>query len=47
MELLSRLIIPARGPVYLALAPVTEPSVRVVAGGSVARCVDRAGAVTA
>ena len=35
MELPSWLIIPALGPVYRAPAPVTEPLVRVVAGGSV------------
>jgi len=31
-----RLLIPALGAVYRALAPVTEPLVRLVAGGSLA-----------
>jgi putative oxidoreductase len=32
----QRLIVPALGPLYRALAPVTEPLVRLVAGGSLA-----------
>lgn len=36
MTITPRLIIPALGPVYRALAPVTEPVVRLVAGGSLA-----------
>jgi putative oxidoreductase len=32
----ARLIIPAFGSIYRALAPVTEPLIRVVAGGSLA-----------
>lgn len=36
MALPSRLIIPALGAVYRALAPFTEPLIRVVAGGSLA-----------
>ena len=36
MQQPPRLMIPALGPLYRALAPVTEPLVRVVAGGSLA-----------
>ncbi|MBI1201528.1 MAG: DoxX family membrane protein [Rhodopseudomonas sp.] len=36
MTIAPRLIIPALGPVYRALAPVTVPAVRLVAGGSLA-----------
>ena len=31
-----RLIVPALGAIYRALTPVTEPLIRVVAGGSLA-----------
>lgn len=31
-----RFIIPALGPLYSALAPITEPLIRIVAGGSLA-----------
>ena len=36
MPATPRLMIPALGPIYRALAPVTEPAIRVVAGGSLA-----------
>ncbi len=36
MEHVSRLLVPALGGIYRALAPFTEPLIRVVAGGSLA-----------
>lgn len=36
MQAAPRLVIPALGSIYRALAPVTEPLIRVVAGGSLA-----------
>lgn len=36
MTIAPRPMLPALGPVYRALAPVTEPAIRLVAGGSLA-----------
>lgn len=36
MQQQPRLMIPALGPLYRAVAPLTEPLIRVVAGGSLA-----------
>lgn len=36
MQQNRRLVFPSLGPLYSALAPVTEPLIRVVAGGSLA-----------
>lgn len=36
MQEQPRLLIPALGPLYRAVAPITEPLIRVVAGGSLA-----------
>lgn len=36
MSATPRFIIPALGPIYRAVAPITEPLIRIVAGGSLA-----------